>query len=50
MKQNASKRCPWADSSAAMRDYHDREWGIPSHDDSHIFEMLTLEGAQAGLS
>jgi DNA-3-methyladenine glycosylase I len=33
-----------------MRDYHDHEWGVPSHDDSHIFEMLTLEGAQAGLS
>ena len=33
-----------------MRDYHDREWGVPSHDDQHLFEMLTLEGAQAGLS
>lgn len=33
-----------------MRDYHDREWGVPSHDDRHLFEMLTLEGAQAGLS
>jgi DNA-3-methyladenine glycosylase I len=33
-----------------MRDYHDREWGVPSHDDSHHFEMLILEGAQAGLS
>jgi DNA-3-methyladenine glycosylase I len=30
--------------------YHDEEWGIPSHDDRHLFEMLTLEGAQAGLS
>jgi DNA-3-methyladenine glycosylase I len=30
--------------------YHDREWGVPSHDDAHLFEMLTLEGAQAGLS
>jgi DNA-3-methyladenine glycosylase I len=44
------ERCPWADSSPAMRDYHDREWGVPSHDDRHLFEMLTLEGAQAGLS
>ena len=43
-------RCSWADSSPAMRDYHDREWGVPSHDDRHLFEMLTLEGAQAGLS
>ena len=33
-----------------MRDYHDAEWGVPSHDDRHLFEMLTLEGAQAGLS
>jgi DNA-3-methyladenine glycosylase I len=33
-----------------MREYHDREWGVPSHDDRHHFEMLTLEGAQAGLS
>src|SRR5712692_2799899 len=33
-----------------MGDYHDHEWGVPSHDDRHVFEMLTLEGAQAGLS
>ena len=33
-----------------MREYHDREWGSPSRDDRHLFEMLTLEGAQAGLS
>src|SRR5260370_38429381 len=33
-----------------MGDYHDHEWGVPSHDDRQIFEMLTLEGAQAGLS
>ena len=33
-----------------MRTYHDQEWGVPSHDDRHLFEMLTLEGAQAGLS
>jgi DNA-3-methyladenine glycosylase I len=33
-----------------MRAYHDREWGVPSHDDTHLFEMLILEGAQAGLS
>ena len=43
-------RCDWADSSDAMRAYHDEEWGVPSHDDVHLFEMLTLEGAQAGLS
>jgi DNA-3-methyladenine glycosylase I len=46
----AEGRCSWADSSPAMRDYHDHEWGVPSHDDRHLFEMLTLEGAQAGLS
>jgi DNA-3-methyladenine glycosylase I len=33
-----------------MRDYHDHEWGVPSHDDRHIFELLILEGAQSGLS
>jgi len=33
-----------------MRRYHDEEWGVPSHDDHHLFEMLILEGAQAGLS
>ncbi|MBP2061269.1 DNA-3-methyladenine glycosylase I [Streptomyces iranensis] len=43
-------RCPWALSSAAMGAYHDTEWGRPSRDDQHLFEMLLLEGAQAGLS
>jgi len=43
-------RCDWAESSDAMRRYHDEEWGVPSHDDTHLFEMLILEGAQAGLS
>ncbi|HYR53342.1 MAG TPA: DNA-3-methyladenine glycosylase I, partial [Methylomirabilota bacterium] len=37
-------RCAWAEISPAMGDYHDREWGVPSHDDRHLFEMLTLEG------
>lgn len=46
----AASRCPWAVSSAAMERYHDLEWGRPSHDDRHLFEMLVLEGAQAGLS
>src|ERR1700727_2426856 len=45
-----SGRCAWADSSDAMADYHDHEWGVASHDDTHLFEMLILEGAQAGLS
>ncbi len=45
------KRCEWATGSdELMVAYHDEEWGAPSHDDRHLFEMLTLEGAQAGLS
>ncbi len=44
------RRCDWAESSDAMRAYHDTEWGIPSRDDRYLFEMLLLEGAQAGLS
>jgi len=43
------KRCSWATNDLAIR-YHDEEWGIPVHDDRRLFEMLTLEGAQAGLS
>jgi len=42
--------CPWATSSPAMLAYHDQEWGVPSHDERYLFEILTLEGAQAGLS
>lgn len=45
----AMKRCPWAEAEL-QHDYHDTEWGVPSHDDRHLFEMLILEGAQAGLS
>ena len=43
-------RCPWCGSDPLYRDYHDREWGVPLHDERRLFEMLTLEGAQAGLS
>src|SRR5436189_6313795 len=43
-------RCPWAGSDPLYVSYHDDEWGVPSHDDRHLFEMLILEGAQAGLS
>jgi DNA-3-methyladenine glycosylase I len=45
-------RCGWVGdgSDTVMRAYHDEEWGVPSHDDRHLFEMLVLEGAQAGLS
>jgi DNA-3-methyladenine glycosylase I len=42
-------RCHWA-KNPAMVDYHDREWGVPVHDDRLLFEFLILEGAQAGLS
>jgi DNA-3-methyladenine glycosylase I len=43
-------RCPWSLSTPLYREYHDREWGVPSRDRRHLFEMLVLEGAQAGLS
>lgn len=43
-------RCPWAGDDPLMQQYHDREWGRPVHDDRVHFELLTLEGAQAGLS
>lgn len=43
-------RCPWAGTEQIYIDYHDKEWGIPLHDDQRLFEMLILEGMQAGLS
>ena len=43
-------RCGWAQGGPLEIAYHDREWGVPSRDDRHLFEMLILEGAQAGLS
>lgn len=43
-------RCSWAIYNEAMKKYHDKEWGTPVHDDRILFEFLTLEGAQAGLS
>src|SRR5438132_13041305 len=44
------KRCSWVGSDPLMLRYHDREWGVPVHDDRRHFEVLVLEGAQAGLS
>ena len=44
------QRCPWADNDPLNIEYHDAEWGYPVHDDAGLFELLTLEGAQAGLS
>ncbi len=48
MNQNIT-RCPWA-SDALYHAYHDTEWGVPQHEDRMLFELLILEGAQAGLS
>lgn len=44
------KRCGWVADVKIYIDYHDKEWGVPEHDDRRLFELLTLEGAQAGLS
>ena len=43
-------RCGWSTADPLMMEYHDREWGVPEHDDRRLFEFLILEGAQAGLS
>jgi DNA-3-methyladenine glycosylase I len=43
-------RCEWANNNDLEISYHDKEWGVPVHDDRHLFEFLVLEGAQAGLS
>ncbi len=48
--RSALGRCPWAESDPLLVEYHDTEWGVPSFDDPYLFELLTLEGAQAGLS
>ena len=44
------KRCTWCEGNELQIQYHDREWGVPVHDDRRFFEFLILEGAQAGLS
>lgn len=43
-------RCPWCGNDPLYMEYHDREWGVPVHDDRTLFEFIILEGAQAGLS
>jgi DNA-3-methyladenine glycosylase I len=48
--ESEPSRCWWAGTDPAMIAYHDDEWGVPIHDDRALFELLTLEGAQAGLS
>jgi len=50
MKASGRRVCAWAGDDPLMRRYHDEEWGVPVHDDRRLFEFLTLEGAQAGLS
>jgi len=52
LKQAEVRRCDWAAfrNNPLMIDYHDKEWGVPVHDDNTLFEFLVLEGAQAGLS
>jgi DNA-3-methyladenine glycosylase I len=44
------QRCPWCEGFDLYREYHDKEWGVPLRDDQALFELLNLEGAQAGLS
>jgi DNA-3-methyladenine glycosylase I len=50
MKSTTAGRCPWPGEDPLYQKYHDEEWGVPLHDDRRFFEMLVLEGAQAGLS
>jgi DNA-3-methyladenine glycosylase I len=50
VRGNAKERCPWCGTEPLYVAYHDHEWGVPLHDDRGLFEMLVLEGAQAGLS
>ncbi|MFT5422558.1 MAG: DNA-3-methyladenine glycosylase I [Phycisphaerales bacterium] len=50
MTETKIKRCEWCGTDPLYVEYHDEEWGRPSHDDTHLFEMLCLEGQQAGLS
>ena len=47
---SVGRRCGWAESDPLLTAYHDEEWGVPYRDENHLFELLSLEGAQAGLS
>jgi len=49
MSESPHERCPWSQGEI-YHAYHDQEWGVPSHEDRFLFEMINLEGAQAGLS
>ena len=50
METNTIMRCKWAGTDSLILAYHDKEWGVPQHTDTKLFEFLVLEGAQAGLS
>jgi DNA-3-methyladenine glycosylase I len=50
MEDDGKRRCAWLSDDELMLEYHDREWGMPLHDDRRLFEFLILEGMQAGLS
>jgi len=50
MTEDTRRRCDWANLDPLLAAYHDHDWGVPVHDDRLLFEMLNLEGAQAGLS
>lgn len=50
MESEPVNRCEWAGDDPLMQEYHDEDWGVPIHDDRALFELLVLEGAQAGLS
>ncbi|MFW9928157.1 MAG: DNA-3-methyladenine glycosylase I [Candidatus Thorarchaeota archaeon] len=50
MSSKKISRCPWVGKYSPMIDYHDKEWGVPQHEDKILYEFLILEGAQAGLT
>ena len=50
MGGRSHRRCPWGDTHPLYVEYHDTEWGVPTHDDQLLFEAIVLDGAQAGLS
>jgi DNA-3-methyladenine glycosylase I len=50
MSEKKRRRCAWGTGDPLEAEYHDKEWGVPSHDDRRLYEFLVLEGAQAGLS
>src|SRR5450755_3015199 len=50
MKEQTRTRCKWSESDALLRAYHDEEWGVPEYDSRALWELLMLEGFQAGLA